>query len=180
MSETTRHVVLLSCTKTKRDQELPAFLLYSASPWFRAMWKLALEQATDPHNDIFILSAKHGLVHPLTCIEPYEAELPNGRTSRTVWAAQVLNALLKHLDHDRATEFWFLTGWRYRDPLEDWLYAGNMDRWFCHHPFGNVQGIQAQIAAADERRELLVRLYGGKLNKVPQLAIPSNIAWSCP
>lgn len=151
-----RHIVLVSCTKKKEDRCLPAFMLYKASPWFRAMWDLALVRATDPNTDIFILSAKHGLLVPTDCIEPYEAELPRSNIKRAVWASGVCSQLLTILKdaHDEEITFWFYTGFAYRNPLSDWLSAGNAT-WTTRAPFARVVGIQAQIAAAGKHLEML-------------------------
>jgi len=58
---------LIQCTNTKRDNEAPARMLYDESAYFRRMRAWA-EARGDPW---YILSAKYGLVHPKTRLEPY-------------------------------------------------------------------------------------------------------------
>jgi len=61
-------VVLIQCTKSKRDAATEARDLYD-STYFRAMRQWA--ESTD--LPWFILSAEHGLVPPTTVLEPYDA-----------------------------------------------------------------------------------------------------------
>jgi len=61
-------VTLITCTNTKRDTPAPARDLYDESRYFRRMREWA-ESRGDPYR---ILSAKHGLVHPDTVLDPYD------------------------------------------------------------------------------------------------------------
>jgi len=62
-------MILIQCTKTKKDEPVPARELYEPSRYFRAMRDYA--KAT---GDLwFILSAEHGLIDPDTVLEPYDA-----------------------------------------------------------------------------------------------------------
>jgi len=60
-------MILIQCTSSKRDEPAQARNLYDESTLFRAM----REYATAKDDDWCILSAKHGLVHPYTELEPY-------------------------------------------------------------------------------------------------------------
>ena len=62
-------IVLIQCTKTKRDEPAKARDLYDESDYFCIMRKYA-----KLHGDEWcILSGKHGLVRPNTELEPYDA-----------------------------------------------------------------------------------------------------------
>jgi len=60
-------VTLIQCTNSKRSEKAPAKNLYDESQYFRAMRGYAEAK----NNEWYILSAKHGLVHPDTELEPY-------------------------------------------------------------------------------------------------------------
>lgn len=60
---------LVGCGKTKRDEAAAAKRLYT-SGYFSLKWAAAEES---DHQRI--LSAEHGVVHPMTELEPYEASL---------------------------------------------------------------------------------------------------------
>lgn len=60
-------MILIQCTKSKRDEAAKAKYLYDESRYFNAMRDYA--EATG--EMWFILSAKHGLLDPETVIEPY-------------------------------------------------------------------------------------------------------------
>lgn len=81
--------VLVSCVGKKRDYACPAKDLY-VSDWFIK----AREWAENNGKRWYILSAKHGLLHPDTIIDPYEMALNNiPAAGRRAWAEQVEIAL---------------------------------------------------------------------------------------
>ncbi len=111
--ERSRHIVLVSCVKSKRRDPARAVDLY-VSDWFRSA--MAFARSLDP-DLIFILSAKHGLVGLDEHIEPYEVTLNRmGVRERKGWAAQVLEQLREHADLD-GDQFTILAGQRYREFL---------------------------------------------------------------
>jgi hypothetical protein len=61
-------MILIQCTKSKHDRELPARELYEASDLFSKSRTYAELQ----EDDWAILSAKHGLVNPDEILEPYD------------------------------------------------------------------------------------------------------------
>jgi len=61
-------VTLIQCTNSKRLEKAPAKNLYDESTYFNAMRAYA-EAKNDPW---YILSAKHGLVHPEQELHPYD------------------------------------------------------------------------------------------------------------
>ncbi|MCU4800255.1 hypothetical protein OB920_07720 [Halobacteria archaeon HArc-gm2] len=77
----------MSCVKSKREEPATPKDLYT-SPYFRKMRRYAEEV----HDDWWILSAEHGLVHPDgEPMAPYEKTLKNAsKAEREEWADQVL------------------------------------------------------------------------------------------
>lgn len=61
-------MILIQCTKSKRNRAAKARYLYDKSNYFVAM----REYAKATGEDWYILSAKHGLVDPDTELEPYD------------------------------------------------------------------------------------------------------------
>jgi hypothetical protein len=105
-------VYLVSCVGQKRSNPSPAKDLYT-STWFRKA-RMYVEGMREPW---FVLSAKHGLVHPDDRVESYELTLNTmGKADRHRWAERVLSQLGQHL---RAVDsVTFLAGQRYREFLE--------------------------------------------------------------
>ena len=111
--ESRRHIVLVSCVKSKRKRAAKAAELY-VSDWFRSA--MAFARSLNP-DSIFILSAKYGLLGLDEHIEPYEVTLNRmGVRERREWAARVLGQLREHADLDR-DRFTMLAGQRYREFL---------------------------------------------------------------
>ena len=83
-------LILVGCVKGKRHQAAPARDLYTSTAW-----KYRRQYAELHGRPWFILSAKHGLLHPDTRIEPYDlalAALPAPK--RREWSSHVLDNLV--------------------------------------------------------------------------------------
>ena len=108
-----KKIVLISCVSKKRASRSKASDLY-ISPLFKKNLRYALKLEPD---EIFILSAKYGLVSLNEEIEPYDLTL-NTMPAKEVkaWSERVLKDLarLADLQHDK---FIFLTGSKYRKYL---------------------------------------------------------------
>lgn len=108
-----KKIILISCVSKKRDQKSRARDLY-ISPLFKKNLNYAQKILPD---QIFILSAKYGLVGLDDEIEPYDLTL-NTMSAREIkrWAAGVLRQLAEKSDlqHDH---FVFLAGAKYRKYL---------------------------------------------------------------
>jgi hypothetical protein len=111
-------ITLVSCAAGKCESAAPAAQLYR-SDWFTKA--KAYAQAQGPW---FILSAKHGLVHPDQVIEPYDTTLMRmSKAERSAWAMKVADQVqLLELQADRCI---VLAGRLYRDPL-----TGFLGSWF--------------------------------------------------
>jgi hypothetical protein len=104
---------LVSCVGQKLPQIATARDFY-ASQWFKKARGL-VEQTGEPW---YILSAKHGLVAPLTMIEPYELTLNKmSAHERRAWADRVWAQLQPMLNPN--SRIVFLAGRRYREFLVD-------------------------------------------------------------
>ena len=102
---------LVSCVWTKQSHQTLARDLY-VSVWFAKVRKLVEAQGWP----WFILSAKHGLVHPDKEIAPYEKTLNTMRVAeRRAWASDVMQALDCHLDGLQTVVVF--AGQRYREFL---------------------------------------------------------------
>lgn len=108
-------VYLISCVAEKRTSELPAEHLY-CSDWFQKARAYVLRNI-HPGDQWYILSAKHGLLHPRITIEPYNESLNNLRKAdRLEWAHRVAIQLRELLQP--ADTVVFLAGQKYREFLE--------------------------------------------------------------
>lgn len=108
-----RKIVLIGCVKQKRSQKCKARDLY-ISDYFKK--NLGFAQTLNP-DEIFILSAKYGVVALDDEIEPYEKTLNNMPAQEIrQWATRVLEQLAEKTDltNDR---FIFLAGAKYRKYL---------------------------------------------------------------
>jgi cytoplasmic iron level regulating protein YaaA (DUF328/UPF0246 family) len=105
-----KKVVLISCVSQKLGRPAKARDLYT-STLFRSC--LAFAESMNP-DQIFILSAKYGLVEAEKVIEPYEETLnTKGVVDIKIWADRVFDRLqvTMNISDD---EFIFLAGERYR------------------------------------------------------------------
>jgi len=112
-------VALLSCTKSKTPYPAPARELYSASALFRR----ALAYVTPYADDLYVLSAKYGLVSLDQRLEPYEQTLKKMPASaRREWAQRVFDQIRARYGTDLANiTFEFHAGTEYRQHLEELL-----------------------------------------------------------
>ena len=113
----THDIALVSCVKGKKLTNAPARDLYTSS-LFHKMRSYAQMQA----GAWFILSAKYGLLHPDTVIEPYEQTLNTASTiDRKAWAEHVCQQIRSaHLIRPGTTILW-LAGRKYMDQLQPML-----------------------------------------------------------
>jgi hypothetical protein len=103
-------VILVACASKKLQTSAKARDLY-ISTLFK--YSLAYAESLKP-NAIFILSAKHGLVHPDWKLAPYDETLNMKKEAIIeVWAKNVLSQLCRVSDLE-TDEFILLAGERYR------------------------------------------------------------------
>jgi len=108
-----KKIVLISCASKKLPRKSRAKDLY-ISPLFKLNLKYA--RTLNP-DDIFILSAKHGLLELDKDIDPYDETLNDMYTSEIkTWAVKVSNQIRKKADVNK-DYFIFLAGQNYRKYL---------------------------------------------------------------
>jgi hypothetical protein len=114
-------VGLVACASQKLQRPAPARELYVSQ-----LFKKASAYAGLTCDRWYILSAKHGLVHPETVLEPYDQRLSGSRTSSVnkEWAARVRKQLTEELDGIGNARLIALAGEQYRTILRDipWPY----------------------------------------------------------
>lgn len=105
-----KRVVLISCASRKVSHRAKAEDLYVSD-----LFRLSLAYARQLQPDwLFILSAKHGLVHPNDEIDPYDVTLTTMPIEAVrAWSDMVFDALRQRTSVD-ADHFIFLAGDRYR------------------------------------------------------------------
>lgn len=108
-----KKIVLISCVSKKLPHRAKARDLYVST-----LFKLNLKYANSLNPvEIYVLSAKHGLLELEREIEPYEQTLNNMRTTEIrAWANSVLQQLRSIASLEEA-EFIFLAGDKYRKYL---------------------------------------------------------------
>lgn len=108
-------VYLVSCVSVKGAEPTEARSLY-VSDWFKKARSLVERSGAA----WFILSAEHGLVHPMTVIAPYERTLNTMSVhERRAWASRVIERM--NLELPRAERIVVLAGRRYREFLMEHL-----------------------------------------------------------
>lgn len=105
-------VVLVACSSSKLDHRAPARNLYTST-----LFKLARRYAETQAKWWYILSARHGLVRPSDCLEPYDEVLPRSSVARELWALDVADLLDQWWGIPSSTKVVILGGQRYAEPL---------------------------------------------------------------
>ena len=107
-------IALISCSKSKRNYRCKAKELYAASELFSVSYQYAKALNVDA---IYILSAKHGLIHEDTLVDPYEFSMESLPPHRQIdWANYVKTQMAETLNPSSDT-FVVLTGMDYLKPL---------------------------------------------------------------
>lgn len=127
MSENVYTVGLVGCASQKLQRLAPARELPARELYVSQLFKKASAYAELTCDRWYVLSAKHGLVHPDEVIEPYDMRL--GTTHRTTppihdWAARVQDQMAAQLAGLESVRLIALAGEQYRTILWDcpWPY----------------------------------------------------------
>ncbi|QZY29698.1 DUF6884 domain-containing protein [Nocardioides coralli] len=184
-------VVLVSCSKTKRDKPSAAKDLYSSTRFSKA--RRYAEGAGVPW---FILSAEHGLVSPDEWLAPYDRYLPDTpRAYRRVWGEWVVARLSLLLNGLGGRTIEIHAGRQYVGPLHGPLRAagatiqlplaglslGSQLQWYgrvgstdrSHLFAGDVEPVWRRLA--DE--SVATSASNGRLLSRTELAGPGLYAW---
>jgi hypothetical protein len=101
-----------------------------------ALFQKALAYCLSHHNQVFILSAKYGVLSLDETIETYEETLNTfSRRERWEWSQKILRQIQ---ERGISGEFWFYAGSRYTEFLEGQkplrgLSIGRQLQWFDQH-----------------------------------------------
>jgi hypothetical protein len=108
-----RKVALIACVKEKRNFPCKAIELYQSSLFFNWL-KAAENQGVDA---IYILSGKHGLLHPEEIVAPYEYNLDLASEEELEnWSQRVIKKLSLFEDLERSN-FYIFSNDIYAKPL---------------------------------------------------------------
>lgn len=106
-----RRVGLVGCVKAKTSRAAPAGELYTST-----LFEGRRSHVESTCDEWWILSAKHGLVHPDEVLAPYDLAMKDlGRPERRAWAADVLRALDERLELSAGDVVEIHAGAEYRD-----------------------------------------------------------------
>lgn len=124
-----KKIALISCCKKKNINKCQARDMYQ-STLFKLSYLFAKMIGCD---DIYVLSAKYGLLNEEEIIEPYDETLNRKNiTERRNWADKVIAQLKKNLEIDiKNDEFIILTGKKYYEEIIPYLQKYRL-------PLGNL------------------------------------------
>jgi len=129
-----KKICLISCVKSKHDGPCKAGELYTGQ-LYNGHLKYA-KSLGFKEDEIYILSAKHGLIPYDKVIEKYEKTLNNMKTSeKNIWAKKVLKEITTEFDIQK-TEFTILAGKNYYENLEPFLPNVNLPKELKGLPIG--------------------------------------------
>lgn len=110
-------IFFISCTAEKQNYSCTAEEMYAPSRNFRAAFQYALNRVDDKNSQIFILSAKHGLLSLTDFIDTYNVTLDDMKQrDRSEWGLRVYKSIVDRFDINN-TLFVFLTSNMYADPI---------------------------------------------------------------
>lgn len=110
-----RILALISCTKRKAGRRCSARELYSASDFFRK----ALSVVEAVADEVYVLSAKHGLVGLSVSLSPYQKTLVGApRKVQKDWAEKVYVSLRRSRPYREAGTILWMAGMDYRRYLD--------------------------------------------------------------
>ena len=121
------YVYLISCAKSKQSYPCTAGEMYVPSTKYKAALQFASNRVDDRENQIFILSAKYGLLSLSDPIIPYDLTLESmPPTECAEWGKRVYGQISKKFDMD-STVFIFLATQAYINPLRKYLPYNSYD-----------------------------------------------------
>lgn len=119
-----KNVYLISCTAKKQKKRCKVVEMYEPSILFKSSLDYALNQVDDKESQIYILSAKYGLLSLNEEIETYDVTLKKmKKNEREKWAKKVLEQMENIFDMQNVY-FIFLAGEAYIKPLTQYLKDG--------------------------------------------------------
>jgi len=108
-------IFLISCSKKKLDRADRAENLYQSD-----LFKKSISVAQRNSQNYFILSAKHGLLHPSDKVQPYNLFLNSLSTAqRDAWGRSIVQKLSRQFPNPAT--IWILAGEKYVEPIRKHL-----------------------------------------------------------
>lgn len=110
-------VALVSCAKSKMKYPCKAKEMYSKSVLFRRAYGHVIKR----YDQVYILSAKYGLLDPESIISPYDISLYQfSENQKKIWASNVFKQI-ESKRFPKRTRIHFYAGKQYRGQLEHLL-----------------------------------------------------------
>ena len=139
-----KNIAIIGCTSKKKSYPCKAVELYQESTFFCKELKYA--KNVIKADDIYILSAKHHLIHGSKVIEPYNVTLiGKPKAERTAWAEFSLSLILKEFNPSE-DKLYLLCGTKYYEFLECGLKKNNFQ---YEIPLKGIGGIGKQLQWLD-------------------------------
>ncbi|HAZ46662.1 MAG TPA: hypothetical protein DDW76_05560 [Cyanobacteria bacterium UBA11369] len=147
-----RRIGLIACVSKKRKVTSPASELY-ISQWFQAAKKYILTLEIE----YFILSTKHGILHPTQMVEPYDQSLYHlSAPERRRWSEMVVKQLIAIAPP--GTEFIILAGKRYREGIVEPLLKAGYNITIAMQGLGIGQQLQWLAVNTPKEKQLSLSL----------------------
>ncbi|WP_084555356.1 DUF6884 domain-containing protein [[Phormidium ambiguum] IAM M-71] len=148
-----RRIGLIACVSKKRKETSPASELY-ISQWFKAAKKYILSMEID----YFILSAKHGILHPTQTIEPYDQSLYHlSALEHRQWSEIVVKQLIAIAPPP--AELIILAGKRYRQGIVEPLQKAGYNITIPLQGLGIGKQLQWLAANTPGEKQLYLSLF---------------------
>lgn len=123
-----KSIAFIACSKTKRSVPCKARDMYQG-----ALFKKSLQYCLQNYDEVYILSAKYGLLQLDDIIAPYEFTLNQvSRKEKIQWGIRIQSQLKKH---NIMGDFWIYAGKNYYEFLDGdvplrGLPIGKQLQWF--------------------------------------------------
>ena len=146
-----KSVYLISCTKSKQSYTCMVEEMYKPSTQFRAALTYALNRVDNKLEQIFILSAKYGLLSLTDIIDTYNETLIGKPSSYCMqWGKRVFDSINERFDVENI-HFVFLAGKAYVQPLARYMRyyetplngkrMGEAVSWMQKNAYSNISAI---------------------------------------
>lgn len=145
-------VVLISCGKEKRQWSCRASEMYCSERFISAK-----QFAQQQNYDWYVISAKHGLLHPDAMIEPYDLSILNFTDNeKNLWAEKITNDIFKL--HELSTKIMILADNNYSNAL---AYKLNKKGYSVILPFNEIDYTQQKnfLQNANDKIDKVKQLY---------------------
>lgn len=138
MTAAPRRIALVGCGKAKAMRPAPARMLYTGAP-FRSALNVAVAEFG---QDVWILSAKYGLVDPDEELAPYDLSMRNlDDSARWEWGRDVIRNLVD-ADYGNRVHLTVFAGEDYVDALRVHLPS----TWTLDEPMKGIAGQGRRLA----------------------------------